>query len=190
MNYAEARAELEAMVSADVKPVLTTDEITMLLARCRVADADDNAIDAYVEWTAGTAYAVGDTVVPEPRNGHYYTCTVAGTSGASQPTWPTDDGDTVAESGLSRPTWEESGSAPWVWTWALNIGAAMGWGWKAGKVSKNFDIQAGKDGLKLSDVFKHCVEMKKLYSSGAAAAPRLPGRLATISTCEENEGEP
>jgi hypothetical protein len=48
-------------------------------------------------WLTLTAYAVGDWVVPVTHNGRMYRCTTAGTTGASQPTFPTTDGGTVAD---------------------------------------------------------------------------------------------
>ena len=57
-------------------------------------------------WAASTAYAVGDYVQPTTPNSHYYRCTVAGTSGATEPgTWPTTGG-TVADGTI---TWEDQG---------------------------------------------------------------------------------
>lgn len=58
-------------------------------------------------WAASTAYAVGDIVIPTVANGHLYMCVVAGTSAASQPTWPTVSGQTVAD---NTATWAEIGS--------------------------------------------------------------------------------
>jgi hypothetical protein len=43
-------------------------------------------------WQASHAYAVDAPVQPSPSNGFTYLCTVAGTSGASPPTWPTTAG--------------------------------------------------------------------------------------------------
>ena len=54
----------------------------------------DNAAPA---WTASTAYAVGDRVEPSVANGLIYECTVAGTSGTAEPTWPTTEGATVVD---------------------------------------------------------------------------------------------
>ena len=50
-------------------------------------------------WTATTAYILDDTVVPTAglENGFKYVCTTAGTSGASEPTWPTTEGATVVD---------------------------------------------------------------------------------------------
>jgi len=49
--------------------------------------------DGSARWKAGiwvkqTAYAAGDMVIPTSPNGHFYRCITAGTSGASEPTWP------------------------------------------------------------------------------------------------------
>jgi hypothetical protein len=48
-------------------------------------------------WAASTAYSLGDYVKPTSENGYCYECTTAGTSGASEPTWPTTPGQTVAD---------------------------------------------------------------------------------------------
>ncbi len=57
------------------------------------------------EWAASTAHTaieegdrkVGDRVAPTTHNGRWYACTTAGTSGASEPTWPTTIGNTVTD---------------------------------------------------------------------------------------------
>ena len=46
-------------------------------------------------WAASTAYSLGAAVRPTTRNTFAYEVTTAGTSGASQPTWPTTPGNTV-----------------------------------------------------------------------------------------------
>ena len=49
-------------------------------------------------WEASTAYILGDSVLPTTPNGYRYVCTTAGTSGGSEPTWPTTPiGQTVAD---------------------------------------------------------------------------------------------
>lgn len=39
-------------------------------------------------WSASTAYAVDAVIRPTVNNGYYYTARTAGTSGATEPTWP------------------------------------------------------------------------------------------------------
>jgi len=48
-------------------------------------------------WEATTAYSLGDVVVPTTgkENGFRYECTTAGTSGSSEPTWKTTEGEAV-----------------------------------------------------------------------------------------------
>jgi hypothetical protein len=55
------------------------------------------------QWTASTSYSYGDNVRPSTYNGYNYTCTVAGTSGGTEPTWPTTVGSTVVDGGV---TWK------------------------------------------------------------------------------------
>lgn len=54
-------------------------------------------------WAASTAYAVGDVVFPTSSNGFVYECVTAGTSGSSEPTWPTTLGQQVTDGTV---TWE------------------------------------------------------------------------------------
>ena len=57
-------------------------------------------------WTAATAYAAGDYIIPTTPNTHVYKCTVAGTSATpTEPTWPTN-GTTVVD---GTATWKDMG---------------------------------------------------------------------------------
>lgn len=69
-----------------------------------------------------TAYALGDFVVPATPNDHYYMCVVAGTSGGSAPTWPTN-GATVADGTV---TWRDMGTILRVVTTDYLVDAASG----------------------------------------------------------------
>jgi len=62
----------------------------------------------YSAWAATTNYSLDDIRIPTVGNGFYYKVTTdAGSSGASQPTWPTTIGSTVVDGGI---TWTCSGS--------------------------------------------------------------------------------
>ncbi len=52
-------------------------------------------------WTATTAYIVGDTVIPATPNDQVYKCTTAGTSGGSEPTFPTTEDQTVGDGSVT-----------------------------------------------------------------------------------------
>ncbi len=65
------------------------------------------ASSALTAWAATTAYVVGNVRRKVADNGHAYMCVVAGTSGGSEPAWPTTPGGTVTDGGV---TWAEVGS--------------------------------------------------------------------------------
>lgn len=48
-------------------------------------------------WAAGTAYLLNDVRRPTINNGFVYVVTTAGTSGVTEPTWPTTAGSTVTD---------------------------------------------------------------------------------------------
>lgn len=60
-------------------------------------------------WAATTAYALDAIRVPTTANGYQYRCAVAGTSHSSEPTWPTDLGVRVTETG--GVVWEMDGNS-------------------------------------------------------------------------------
>ena len=68
--------------------------------------------ETLTSWNNNSAYTVGAIIIPTTTpnrlNGHRYRCTVGGTSGGGQPTWPTGSGATVVDSGTL--TWAEAGS--------------------------------------------------------------------------------
>jgi prepilin-type N-terminal cleavage/methylation domain-containing protein len=46
-------------------------------------------------WVKQASYDVGDMVIPTNPNGHFYRCTTAGTSGATEPVWPLTGSSTI-----------------------------------------------------------------------------------------------
>lgn len=56
------------------------------------------------KWAASTVYSASDYVIPTTANGRIYKTTSGGTSGGSEPTWPTTTGGTVVDGTV---TWTE-----------------------------------------------------------------------------------
>lgn len=54
-----------------------------------------------LSWVKLTAFNLNDRVALNPYNGFYYYCSIAGTSGANQPAWPTTTGGTVTDGGVT-----------------------------------------------------------------------------------------
>ena len=64
-------------------------------------------------WVTATAYVLGNYVRPTTVSKYYYECTTAGTSGATEPLWPTVPGNTITDGSV-------------VWTCRLSTpGAAL-----------------------------------------------------------------
>lgn len=61
-------------------------------------------VDILPEWLASTAYTVGETLEPTVGNGYRYvvqSISGGGTSGASEPNWPTAIGSTVVDNEIT-----------------------------------------------------------------------------------------
>jgi hypothetical protein len=174
VNATDAKTELAVMVAATTAPALLDADLVRLLRRAAVPDAAGNPADDYPAWAASVARAVGDKVVPVPRNGFVYRCTVAGTGGGAQPAWPTTIGLTVADGGA---TWVCDAAATWVPTYSyqsLNRAAAAGWREKAARLTNDFDVKlgAGKEFAR-NQKFAACERR-------AAEFDRLTGGLAAV----------
>jgi hypothetical protein len=52
-------------------------------------------------WSAAASKSVNDRVRTSARNGYRYKATVGGTTGSSEPTWPTTIGNTVVDGGVT-----------------------------------------------------------------------------------------
>lgn len=55
------------------------------------------SVNWFTAWATGTSYLLGNWRVPTRYNGYMYSASVAGTSGTSEPTWPTTIGQTVTD---------------------------------------------------------------------------------------------
>jgi hypothetical protein len=65
-------------------------------------------VGSLTTWSSAVSYSLNSRVRPTTANGHWYLCTVGGTSGGSEPTWPTN-GSTVTD---GTATWEDQGFNP------------------------------------------------------------------------------
>ncbi len=55
------------------------------------------AFPGFKAWAPTSSYPLGASVMPTTPNGYYYTVTTAGTSGTTQPVWPTTKGSAVTD---------------------------------------------------------------------------------------------
>jgi SPP1 family predicted phage head-tail adaptor len=85
------------MESGSLRHIITIQE------QVQVSDGMGGFVSTWVDyhtnsdWTATTAYELGDLCAPTTKNSYYYIVTVAGTSDAAEPTFPTIVGNTVVD---------------------------------------------------------------------------------------------
>ncbi len=182
MQPADALAQLQIMVQADEDPVLTVPELALYLARARRPDRSGNlptnTSDA-AAWIAATAVTVGEVVAA--GDGRYWRCRIAGTTAATEPSWPNLATTIVTGWAFTDGTvvWEDAGGE-WAPTWDLNWAAAELWRIKAGKARCRSDIE--DQGLRIarSKIAAGCMEQSRSFMArrGSSTSTAL-GRFET-----------
>lgn len=190
----EVYEDLRRLLLWDTFPCITQADVDWLFARIRRPDQVRVPPDQHRFWEAAKAKVVGDTVVPDPRpftyDGevytlgavNYFTATVAGTTGSTQPDWTTAPaiGDTVTD-GLAV-VWRNTGVALWTPTWDLAWGLHRGWKLKAQQTVAQYDIKAGGQELKRSQIIANCLSIADEWGKvlqGNWRQVRLSGSLKT-----------
>lgn len=98
-NGACALGELLAGSSANNGAITNPDTVTAPSDAWAVSGVGAN-IEPYFVWQANTLYAAGTRVSPTTPSDKLYTAS-AGTSGPTEPTWPTTVGETVVNVGVT-----------------------------------------------------------------------------------------
>ena len=91
-----------------------------------VIEADDTVTQVPLTlntWTASHAYTAGARVKPTTATGYYYEALDAGTSDATEPTWPIFIGETIVDNDI---TWEAKGYLNDAGAWQANYDYVVG----------------------------------------------------------------
>ena len=139
------------------------------MAAPQLSDAD---LDALLDkakrastWEAATAYVHGDLVQPTVGNGLHYKCIQSGTSGATEPIWPTGQASVVDDgAGETIARWQEDGPA-YKQIYNVRKAAHEGWMMKAGKAALSVDMSGPVGNISGSQIQKQCLEMAKSFGS-------------------------
>lgn len=152
LNKQQAIEKLADMCQANVFPTLNSDLLVRFI--------DENTRSS--TWTASTAYYYGDIIQPTVRNGRYYKCIIAGTSGATEPDF--------ANIGYTGQIFTEGADLTWVDNGAAQVeiydvrGAARAaWLHKAGIVANLTDLEDGENKMDLSKIYEQCIKMSNLF---------------------------
>jgi hypothetical protein len=150
----QVRRDLEIHGQTAQYPQVADDEVDQIIAATQLA----------MLWATATIYVEGDVIMPTTRNGHRYICIQSGTSGATEPDWPTvmrrtvDDGtgDTVVK-------WREDGR-DYKNVYDLRQALHQCWLLKAQKVAHLHDARRSQSGADRSQIYEHCLEMAEKYA--------------------------
>ncbi len=130
-------------------------------------------------WQASTAYNAGQIISPSTANGHFYECTVAGTSGAAAPaSWPTD-GSTFADGTV---TWKDLGTETTLATEAFTFDSS-------GKLTSPSGNISGITAGGLADGAANLSFQWDLYNStGGSLLSQVAGPSTTSSAWQDGFG--
>jgi hypothetical protein len=156
MNDRElAMAELRSLVQPDSSPCLTPDELEDVLDRfCRATI-----------WESGKAFDVGEVVLPTVRNGHRYRVVKAGTTAASEPSWPVNNpwylGQTITRQVNDGTVTFEDDGADYNNVYDVRGAAYACWNIKTAKAVTLFNTP----GIGIEAIYQHCKEMRSQFES-------------------------
>ena len=173
---AQIRALIAIYTQSAVQPTLIAAEIDALVDMSRRRDKDKVNPDTRDEWTATTVIALNTERTPVTRNGYYYKATVAGTTGASEPTWPTTSGATVVDGTV---TWTNTGASTWTPTWKIPAAIARGWELKAAKVATFIGFSSGTQKFNRQEMTQNFLAQANIWKGRAAEDVQLPSSNAT-----------
>lgn len=110
---------------------------------------------AFATWAASTAYTVGQIVKrPGTTSLRHYRCEVAGTSGASQPTWQTTPNGTMTDNGI---TWR-----------CISCVASYGWDSAVGTIIQTVNVaNAGNNDVVFVDSTHDEVDAGNVGTNGS-----------------------
>jgi hypothetical protein len=149
LTLADAREQVKAQAAASQIPTITDAEVEDILERTAYASV----------WRANTAYEYGARIVPTARDGFVYEVTTAGTSGATEPTFPAYRYGTLTDNTVTFKA--VLPDPPGLW----NITRAVYEAWllKAGKASEQHNFSEDGQSFSASDVIAHCLKMADRY---------------------------
>ncbi len=141
-----ALAALRMFAQSDAVPELDDVELNSIL----------DSVQRASFWASTTAFTFGTVVLPATKNGHRYRCSQGGTSGTSEPIWPTRDGSRVTDGTV---IWEEYG-ADFDNVFDIRAAAHQAWTVKVAKASQLFDLS----GQSLNQITEHCRAMAESFA--------------------------
>lgn len=164
MTEAEVVERVAMLADAESWPELDWANLEAAVVAARRVDAAGNPpenVTGVAGWVTATAY-VADSLILE--SGRYWKATVAGTSGAFEPSWPNLSGRAIGGFSVldGGVVWNDNGGV-WAGSWDVAFAAAEAWRIKAGKVAGAHTFQTDGQMFNRAQVHRHCLEQVDHY---------------------------
>jgi hypothetical protein len=177
LTLAQAQAELALYTENDEDPCVDTNTVNLLGQRAQEATI----------WAASQPYILGNRIFPATNNGRWYRCTQAGTTGATEPVWPTNPatGGQQVNTGVFRygygpnwasmltegpeliydetVIWRDIGVQP-LSLWDIYYWAHLCWNKKRQLAATYFNFSIHGQSMQYRQVLDNCTEMAKIYA--------------------------
>jgi hypothetical protein len=152
LSRLQAIKKLSWMVQADAYPELDSNALGELI--------DEHK--RFSTWTASTQYYVGDQIVPQTPNGRVYQCTIAGTSGTTEPNFPQimyavgqNFNDGIVPADEFPLTWRDTGFTQQE-IYDVRASAREGWMRKASIAANLLNTDDGATKVDLNKLIENC----------------------------------
>jgi len=153
MTRAQALSEVALNCASDQYPQLDSTDLAALVDKW----------ESYTVWTASTAYAVGDRIVPTTPNGRLYQVIIAGTSDATEPDWPEyTTYPYYAMSDGQDLTWEDIGPAS-PKRWDIMSASREGWLLKASRATGLVNVTDGAVNAQMGELQNKCIKQASRF---------------------------
>lgn len=153
MTRAQAAERLSLSGVTTAEPEISTEDVFSIL---------DNTARASSHATS-TAYTVGARILPSTINGRLYKCIVAGTTGATAPSWPSAGRGVLSQRVVDGSvTWEDIGAAH-AEKYDLNAASRECWLYRANMLSQKFDTSTDGATMRRSQLYDHAIAQARRY---------------------------
>lgn len=153
MTEADAINLVKLKAQTDAYPCLDDGAVTELVQKHKFAEV----------WQASHAYKPGDKVQPTGKNGHFYKCVKAGTSGLTEPNWLTSTAVRVRDGGDSL-SWEECAKDVDGNLFDTRSAIHEAWIIKTSKAVTEIDTKLDTNNFSRSQIYDHCYKEAQKYA--------------------------
>lgn len=179
ITEADLRRTIKALICADKEPLLSEDQIDVLVRQSFRRDANNNAPELAFERVGSKEYKTGTRMVPMNRNGHVYICITSGVTASSEPSFSGESEEVVTDGSC---VWMETGTTAWEPTYNQFASISLGWELKAAECAGIYQFSSDGQSFNRQQVYEHCIEMAKQWRMKKTGAATIHSSIKNNSS--------